>query len=215
MAEQRTVLVMAPHPDDETFGCGGAIAAHVDHGDRVVVAFLTSGELALKHLSPPQAWAVREAEAASAAAVLGIAHTYFLRQPDWMLGDNVTSTAAALIPILAAELPQRLYLPHPLEWHPDHKAASAVLNRALQEWAHPAVNVLTYEVWTPLSEYEHVQDITRHWRKKLDAIRCYRSQIGHFRYDRAIQGLNRYRGELAARTRYAEVFGTMHDGEAG
>ena len=43
-------------------------------------------------------------------------------------------------------------------------------------------------------------------RRKLRAVRCHASQVGHFRYDRAVRGLNRYRGALAARCAYAEVF---------
>jgi hypothetical protein len=42
--------------------------------------------------------------------------------------------------------------------------------------------------------------------RKLQAIRCYRSQLTAFRYDDAVEGLNRFRGCLAARCRYAEVF---------
>jgi hypothetical protein len=42
--------------------------------------------------------------------------------------------------------------------------------------------------------------------RKLRAVRCYRSQLALFRYERAVQGLNRYRGVLGAGSRYAEAF---------
>jgi LmbE family N-acetylglucosaminyl deacetylase len=51
-----------------------------------------------------------------------------------------------------------------------------------------------------------VEDVSAVMGRKMRAVRCYRSQIGHFRYDRAVRGLNQYRGALAARRRYAEVF---------
>jgi LmbE family N-acetylglucosaminyl deacetylase len=45
--------------------------------------------------------------------------------------------------------------------------------------------------------------------RKLRALRAHASQLGEFDYERAVRGLNAFRGELAARTRYAEVFHTM------
>ena len=39
----KRVLVLAPHPDDETFGCGGSLALHAEAGDPVKVVFLTNG----------------------------------------------------------------------------------------------------------------------------------------------------------------------------
>lgn len=43
------MLVLAPHPDDETLGCGGLLARAADQGLRPRVAFLTNGA-ALRHL---------------------------------------------------------------------------------------------------------------------------------------------------------------------
>jgi len=200
------VLVVAPHPDDETIGCGGAVCLHANHGDRVFVAFLTSGELGLEHLPREEAWRIREAEAEAAAAVLGLAQLSFLRQPDWFVGENIEATARALCDILRREEPQIIYTPHVQEWHPDHQAALPVVRRAMSGFDIPTAELLTYEVWTPLCRYDRVFDITAVMARKLRAVRCYRSQLEVFRYDRAVKGLNQYRGCLAARCRYAEVF---------
>ena len=91
------VLVIAPHPDDETIGCGGTLCLHQQRGDRVAVVFLTSGELGLKQLPRAKAWAVRETEGRAAAKILGLARAEFLRQPDWMLADQVDSPENVLI----------------------------------------------------------------------------------------------------------------------
>jgi LmbE family N-acetylglucosaminyl deacetylase len=200
------VLVVAPHPDDETIGCGGTLCLHTARGDRVTVVFLTSGELGLKHLPREEAWRVRESEAEAAAKVLGLAHVTFLRCPDWFVGDNVPETASRLRHTLQQEEPQVVYLPHTGDNHPDHRAALPVLRTALTGPPCLAPLVLAYEVWTPLQEHDRVEDITAVMRRKLHALRCYTSQIGYFRYDRAVRGLNQYRGELAGRCRYAEVF---------
>lgn len=199
------VLVIAPHPDDECLGCGGAICLHVARGDRVRAVFLSSGETGLKHLAPEEAWRVREAEADDAAQVLGLAGLHFLRRPDWHVGDDIAGAAAALRPILTAFAPSLIYLPHDGEWHPDHRAALPIVRAAL-DGAVPLPLVRAYEVWTPLAAYDDLEDITAVMRRKLAALRCHRSQIGHFRYDRAIRGLNQYRGALGARTGYAEAF---------
>ena len=207
------VLVVAPHPDDEAIGCGGAVCRHTDRGDRVSAVFLTSGELGLKHLPPEEAWRVREAEAAAAAEVLGLAGITFLRRPDWFVGEQVDETAAALLPVLKREEPKVIYLPHPGDEHPDHRAALAIVRAAVR--GGPAPIFRAYEVWTPLAEFDHVEDISSVMRRKLRAVRCYRSQVGHFRYDRAVRGLNLYRGALAARCRFAEVFRCLDVSEPG
>ena len=200
------VLVVAPHPDDESIGCGGAISLHTRDGDCVVTDFITSGELALKHLPQHEAWDIREREAQRAAEVLGIAAVRFLRLPDWFLAEARESAEDALGPILDDVAPEVVYVPHAREWHPDHRAASDIVNGLLEQRPSLGVRVLSYEVWTPIQEYDLVEDITDVMVQKLRAVRCHRSQLTHFRMDRAAEGLNKYRGVLSARSLYAEVF---------
>lgn len=203
------VLVIAPHPDDETIACGGALCLHHQRGDRTVVVCLTSGELGLKHLPPEKAWTVREKEANAAAKLLGVTRVHFLRQPDWMLGNHIKTAARALRPVLVAEEPRLIYVPHEAEWHPDHQAALPVLRFALRGCRGEMPELRAYEVWTPMSAHDHVEDITGVMPRKLKALRAHRSQLKEFNYARAVRGLNAFRGELAGKCRYAEVFQTV------
>ena len=198
------VLVIAPHPDDESIGCGGTLRKHVLAGAHVTVVFLTSGELGLKHLAKEKAWQVREGEARKAAEILGIAETIFLRGPDWMIGDSAVSDQ--LRPILESKEWSTVYLPHPGEWHPDHKACVSIVRSALPAQRNFSAVFRGYEIWTALSKYQHVEDISSVMAVKLRAIRAHQSQTAQLDYTRAALGLNAYRGAIAGRCRYAEVF---------
>jgi LmbE family N-acetylglucosaminyl deacetylase len=207
------VLVIAPHPDDETIGCGGALYLHAQRGDRVQVVYLTSGELGLKHLTRERAWRVREREAKTAAKILGIQGCHFLRLADWQVGDAVRAGARALSPVLRTVAPQMIYVPHRGDWHPDHQAAQDVLCSAVKRVRASVrmavLEIRAYEVWTPLAVYDHVEDISRVMATKVKALRAHRSQLEEFKYERAMRGLNAFRGELTAKCRYAEVFQTL------
>ena len=70
---------------------------------------------------------MREAEAKAAGRILGIARLEFLRLPDWTVGEHLKRGLRLLLPILKAEHPEMVYLPHPGDWHPDHQAALPLL----------------------------------------------------------------------------------------
>jgi N-acetylglucosamine malate deacetylase 1 len=203
------VLVIAPHPDDESIGCGGTLCLHAKNGDRITVVYLTSGELGLKHLPRDKAWLTREREAEKAARILGVSASYFLRLPDWRTGENISKAAKQLAPLLKRAKPDLVYLPHEQEWHPDHKAALPIVRAALRGLRRPGPTLRTYEVWTPLFDYDRVEDISTVMPRKLRALQAHHSQLKEFDYARAVSGLNAFRGELAARCRYAEVFQTI------
>src|SRR5688572_24119642 len=80
-----SVLVLAPHPDDETCGAGGALILHRRQGDSVRVVFLTdgvNGDPRQRHGTKAQFAALRRGEAAGAAARLGGLEVEFLGLPD-------------------------------------------------------------------------------------------------------------------------------------
>jgi LmbE family N-acetylglucosaminyl deacetylase len=197
-----TVLVVAPHPDDESIGLGGTLLRRTTEGDEVHVAFLTSGEQGGHGVAPAQEARRREAEAREAAAILGVAETEFWREPDGRL--LATARNVARLRALADRLrPDVVYVPHPAEMHPDHRAAYRIARGALN-----GTDLLLYEVWTPLQEMDEIVDISDHIERKLDAIRAYAGQCAVLRFDDAFRGLARYRGEmfLWPGGEYAEIF---------
>src|SRR6476619_5514994 len=106
MSERRQeVLVLAPHPDDETFGCGGTIRMLADRGVAIDVAFLTRGEQGVEggNGNPHDEHNLAETriqEARNACAVLGARNVIFLRGSDTRLGEETE---------LAAEIAQLLF----------------------------------------------------------------------------------------------------------
>lgn len=209
------VLVIAPHPDDESIGCGGAICLHADRGHRVATVFLTSGESGLPELSKEEAWRVREREAERATEILGVASIEFLRRPDQYLQENTIDAACALKPILQREKPEVLYLTHERDFHPDHRATVSIVQAAVRAAGITEPTLLSYEVLTPLTEFDRAEDISPVMRRKLKAMWAYRSQIRQFRYDLAFRAMNRYRGVMARAGRYAEVFRVAGESMSG
>jgi LmbE family N-acetylglucosaminyl deacetylase len=202
------VLIISPHPDDEAIGCGGTLRKHVEDGDVVSVAFLTSGEAGGHDRPPDETASVREAEARLAADILGYHHLWFWRYPDGGL-DGCDALGPRMLEILQSDTWDRVYVPHERESHRDHQgAARAVLAavRCLEDTARPLV--LGYEVWTPLQELDVIVDVTPHMEVKLAAVRAHASQCTAVQFDEAVRALNRYRGELHSWPGgpYAEVF---------
>lgn len=189
--EASSVLVLAPHPDDEVFGCGGALVAHVQRGHRIHVVVLTDGAYGRSGDALTEAVAVREAESTAAAALLGYATPEFWRIPDRDL-LSVAPVVARLSAAIQAHQPDLVYAPSLREMHPDHWHLAAALRSALVQCARPGLRWAGYEVGVPLAPTVLV-DITAQADLKLRAMRCFASQLCQQRYDEHIQALNRFR----------------------
>lgn len=206
------VLVISPHPDDESIGCGGTICAHHEAGDVVEVIFLTSGEKGGHGISEEEIRSIREQEAISAAEVLSISEVSFWREPDGAFVASSENTKRLKDKIEHFK-PDIIYVTHFQEEHPDHKAAAALVKNtiSLLDSRTEIPQVWMYEVWTPIQKIDYIVDITSFADKKRLAIQAHKSQCRVLKFDEAILALNRYRGEMHSWPGgdYAEVFTTI------
>jgi bacillithiol biosynthesis deacetylase BshB1 len=178
------LLVFGPHPDDIEIGLGGAVAVHTARGDRVGLCDLTRGELG-SNGTPEE----REAEAEAARVVLGAAWRINLRWPD----GNIAGTDAQIadvVRLVRQARPRAVAIPYWDDRHPDHRAASEVLRRAvfrsgLRRFALPGDE--PSECWRPdwicfyfINDSTPVSfaiDVSAHYQRKRDALACHRSQF--------------------------------------
>jgi N-acetylglucosamine malate deacetylase 1 len=206
------ILVISPHPDDEAIGCGGTIGKHIAEGSIVKVIFLTSGEKGGHGTPEQETIRMREQESNDAAEILNINEIEFWREPDGNF-QATTQTVQRLFEKILALQPTIVYVPHEQEEHPDHKQAALLVREAvnLLNGTIEKPNILMYEVWTPIQRIDHIEDISPFVDLKRTAIQAYKSQCAVMRFDEAILGLNRYRGEMHSWPGgdYAEIFTMM------
>lgn len=148
VAESRSALVLAPHPDDETLGCGATILRKVAAGAPVTVAVLTDGRHSHRsaYLPPDELAALRRAEMTEAAKRLGLAADA-VRWAGFVDGTLVAEEDAVVSFVggLLRELePHDVFTTCATEPHPDHAALGRAVRRAA---AGSGVRVLEYPVW--------------------------------------------------------------------
>lgn len=205
------VLVLAPHPDDDIFGCGGTLAKHVDAGDEVRIIYLCDGRSGTKRATTEivreELKKNRRTEAQAAAEVLGIPsdNLTFWSYRDGYLIANKTTTKA-LTQVIADFVPRTIYVPHPADLHPDHVATAAVLWKTLQAVGSDLPSeIWSYEVWQPTFA-NRLLDIGATLAQKEAAINAHASQLKCRPYADAILGLNAYRGGMMGLSGPAEAF---------
>jgi len=212
----KRILVFAAHPDDDLIGCGGSMAKHVKLGNRVSVCYMSSGEAGSLEHSKEELARKREEEAKKAAEIIGCTDMIFLRNRDGYL-EYGESSLTQLVELIRKKQPNVVYVHHPLDAHEDHKVTFRLVNEAIGRAGVPVFQeyrgrlwsvetVLAYEVWTPLLEFNYVEDISEFMNLKIAALRKHQSQIKIIRYDEAAEGLARYRGAMTGVGKHCEVF---------
>jgi LmbE family N-acetylglucosaminyl deacetylase len=204
-----SMLVLAPHQDDESIGCGGTIKLATAQGGRVDVTYTADGRRGFAGMHSPTEEEcaalveTRKREAREACAVLGVSEVTFLGGEDSMLHMH-THLWRNVLTQLESRHYGFLLTPWPVDQHRDHQSTWKIAALALEHYANP-IEVWFYEVWTPLLPNIAV-DITSTADAKREAVQKFESQLKAFDYVETSLGLARYRSALVAGARYAEVF---------
>lgn len=191
----RRVLVLAPHPDDETLGAGGLIALARAGGATVRVLLLSAGEGEDPGVDPGGLATIRRLECVAALAALGDVELEMLDGQDRGLTRDRRRLVAGVARALTAFAPDLVLVTAPGEWHDDHRAAAWILRHALAS-ARLArrPRCLGYEIWRTLP-CTHALDITAVLDIKRQALAAYAARFSRRRLDTAMLALNLYRGE--------------------
>ncbi|MCF4126168.1 PIG-L deacetylase family protein [Methylobacterium sp. SyP6R] len=190
------IVVVAPHPDDESLGCGGLVAEARAQGVpvRLVVVSDGVGSHPNSRSHPPERLRdLRESETLAAVAHLGLApeHVAFLRLPDRFvpaIGPEAEAAAGAIAAAARACGAGALFVTWEHDPHCDHAASAALARRARDLICRDLggdVRLYAYPVWgwtlPPETEIGAAPrgirlDVTRHLPAKAAAIAAHRSQ---------------------------------------
>jgi LmbE family N-acetylglucosaminyl deacetylase len=134
-----SALVLSPHQDDETIGCGLLIAEKANHGIPVAVTVATDGHAGWYSPTPrPAAHAIaeiRRREWHRALDVLGVSQTdrFELNFPDGELKDHEDELADQIRDLLRNVRPSQVFVTRSGDPHPDHQALARAVGRAVDQ----------------------------------------------------------------------------------
>lgn len=194
-----TLLILAPHMDDEVLACGGTMAG-LPRKDRVHVVYATDGTrspvpaASTPDASAPELESIRMQEARAAMAILGIpeSNLYFLGLPDGALQQQEKELTPALVETMHGTRPDQILAPFRYDRHPDHLALYRATLQAVAAacpWAE-LYEYFVYHRYRLLPGGDIRRFIRPHLRmsvniqlwsaKKKQALQSYRSQTTLF-----------------------------------
>lgn len=215
-----TILVIAPHADDEILGCGGIINKYSAEGHEIIVLITTNASVGAPELYNPHRVENVRKEALEAHKIVGVSETRFLELPApkldvyplYKIADDISE-------LIKTKEPEWLLIPHRGDSHKDHLRIFDAAMIAARPINNCSVNkILAYET---LSETEWAVpngnsyfipnvyiSIEDNLDLKVQAFKKYNSQLKEFPHPRSEGGiisLARYRGSTIS-SRAAEAF---------
>ena len=144
----RKIVVFAPHPDDETVGCGGTIARRGSEGYDVLIVVMTDGKNAFSEVlgidsdpSPEELKSIRREELQRAMKILGVPRekVICLDFEDGKLVENLEEAEKIVTQILKENCPDEVYFPTKRDHHKDHQATNRIVNNAIRKLGFPTL----------------------------------------------------------------------------
>jgi len=186
--ENDKLLILAPHPDDESIGCGGLL---LKYGKQVDIMVLTDGRYGNPEWSEEDTVKIRKKEFELAMKFIGINSYAFIEAEDSNLHKNFEKFKQIKKKLNNYDY---IIIPNPSDMHPDHMIVKYMLDKIIP--LRFKGKIVYYEIWSALSSPTHYIDISDIVNDKKDLINTYKSQIKHIDYASRILSLNNYRGIL-------------------
>lgn len=203
---KKRILVISPHPDDESIGLGGTISKSIAEGHDVFI-LTVSGHLPPLYSRKDYDKTVNESY--EAFKILGVKNSSFLEIPATMVGDEpIHSLNKKISSVVQDYKPNIVYCPFP-DRHIDHKlifessmVATRPVNIGREIELVAAYETLSETHWNaPFIEPNFIPNMVVNIDKfidnKLNALRCYKSQIDEEcgpRSIKAVRALAEFRG---------------------
>jgi len=181
------VIVLAPHPDDESLATGGLVAALAHQQTALSVVAITDGEAAYDPAGDQKLARLRRQEQTAALSILGVYDEQILRLrlPDRWVHEHETALSERLIDLLVKAGPTATVIaPWSSDFHSDHEAIGRAAERATEQmgtalvrwfwwsWHRRSIAEMTA---LPLKRFA----FTPQWLElKLAAIHQHKSQLG-------------------------------------
>jgi LmbE family N-acetylglucosaminyl deacetylase len=214
--KERSVLVVAAHPDDEVIGVGGTIARHAAQGDAVYVAILTEGASAQYPADHERIAQLKREQASHVAELLGVRDLFMGHLPEMRLDSlPVVEITHFLESIVKRIKPSVVYTHHFSELNRDHRMAYEATMVAVRPFALPSLErLLCYPVDTVghlgygVPQYNVYFDIGATLETKLHAMSCYDTEVRPYPHPRSLEALRQtaYRNGMMVGFKAAEIF---------
>lgn len=188
MEQERHVLVIFPHPDDEAFGVSGTIAYHTKMGTPVTYACLTLGEMGRNMGNPPfcnreTLPLIRKKELEESAKVLGIQDLRMLGYRDKTIEfEDEEKLIRHILSIIEEVNPSLIISFYPgYAVHPDHDATGKVVVEAvkrMEKGKRPKLHLVAFSrnCLAELGEPDIIHNVKDYMEEKLAAIKAHKSQ---------------------------------------
>ena len=211
--ENKTILVVAAHPDDEVLGCGGTMARFSRAGHKVLTLILGEGltsrrgEHERKHHAPELSKLVKAAERAN--EILGVTSLTLRGFPDNRMDSlDRLEVIREVERIIQGTQPEIVYTHHRGDLNIDHQITREAVATACRPMPGQPVTKLCFFEVPSSTEWQvpvlasafvpnYFVEITETLDLKLEALRAYHSEMRlwpHARSMEAVEHLARWRG---------------------
>jgi len=193
----KKILIVAAHPDDEVLGCGGVIAKQILKGADIQVVFMADG-ISSRGFSE-ESLVARKESCIRALKILGVNKEpiFFDLKDNQLDAYPLLELVQKIEKILTKFKPDAIYTHSYHDLNVDHQIAFKAVMTAARPSSYPFIReiysfeILSSSEWSLTKRFNpnYFVDITSHLSKKVDAFKCYSSELNNFPNPRSVEAI--------------------------